>query len=421
METQDTTTYVRNLTQRARTASQVLRTLGSGVRTRALEHMAEKISTSGDILHTENEKDLAAGKKNGLADAMLDRLELTEKRIAGMAQGLREIAALPDPVGEIAGTWRRPNGLEIGRMRVPIGVIGIIYESRPNVTADAAGLCFKAANATILRGGKEAIHSNLAIARILQDALKDQGVTPDAIQMVETIDRSAVGELLKRKESVDLIIPRGGKSLIERVTDESLIPVIKHYEGICHVYVDKDADLDMAVDIAINAKVQRPGVCNAMETLLVHQDAAPEFLPRVIQALKNENVVLHGCPKAREYDPSLKESTDESYATEYLTLELDIRVVDDFQQAVDHIARYGSAHTDAIITERFATARRFLEEVDSSSVMVNTSTRFSDGYEYGLGAEIGISTDKIHARGPMGVLDLTTTKYFVLGNGQVRK
>jgi glutamate-5-semialdehyde dehydrogenase len=338
-----------------------------------------------------------------------------------MTKGLEEIAQLRDPVGEIVKQWRRPGGFEVGQMRIPLGVIGIIYESRPNVTADAAGLCFKAGNATILRGGSEAIHSNIAIADIIREALKASNITPEAIQLISDTDRANVGALLKLNDLVDVIIPRGGKTLIKRVVEESTIPVIKHYEGICHVFIHKEADLKMAVDIAYNAKVQRPGVCNAMETLLVDASIASSFLPSIGDKLKKAGVRIHGCPKTKKYIDIDKIAAEDDYLTEYLSLICNIKVVDDIDEAIKHIRQYGSKHTDAIVTNSYKTSRKFLREVDSSSVMINASTRLADGSVYGLGAEIGISTDKLHAFGPMGVEELTAKKFIVFGEGHLRE
>ncbi|MBI5782685.1 MAG: glutamate-5-semialdehyde dehydrogenase, partial [Gammaproteobacteria bacterium] len=360
-------------------------------------------------------------KTQGLDSAMLDRLELNGSRIKAMAEGLRQIAALADPVGEITDLNYRPSGIQVGRMRVPLGVIGIIYESRPNVTADAAGLCLKSGNASILRGGSEAIHSNRAIAACIQTGLRQAGLPEDAVQVVETTDRAAVGELIRMKECVDVIVPRGGKSLIERISAEATIPVIKHLHGVCHVYIDDKADLDKAVKVAFNAKTQRYGTCNTMETLLVARAVAGRVLPVLGGMYQDKGVELRGCDATRKILSGIKAATEEDWHTEYLAPILSIRVVDNVDEAMDHIARYGSAHTDSIVTEDITRARRFLREVDSSSVMVNASTRFADGFEYGLGAEIGISTDKLHARGPVGLEGLTSVKFIVLGDGHVRK
>ena len=387
----------------------------------ALLAMADAIDAAAETLKAENAKDLDAGRKNGLDAAMLDRLTLDDARIAGMAEGLRQIASLPDPVGAISDLNYRPSGIQVGRMRVPLGVIGIIYESRPNVTADAAGLCLKSGNASILRGGSEAIHSNMAVARCIREGLAAAGLPAEAVQVVETTDRAAVGALLRMKGCVDVIVPRGGKGLIERVSNESLIPVIKHLDGVCHVYVDDEADLDKAVRVAVNAKTQRYGTCNTMETLLVHAAVADQVLPRLKQHYDEKGVELRGCERTRKVLPGINAATEADWFAEYLAPILAIRVVDDLDAAMEHINTYGSHHTDSIVTENLARARRFLREVDSSSVMVNASTRFADGFEYGLGAEIGISTDKLHARGPVGLEGLTTLKYVVLGDGHIRQ
>jgi glutamate-5-semialdehyde dehydrogenase len=351
---------------------------------------------------------------------MLDRLLLTDARIRQMADGIEEVIALPDPVGEVLKMWRRPNGLWVGRMRIPLGVIGIIYESRPNVTADAAALCVKSGNAVVLRGGSEAIRSNTAIARILREALSASGLPADAVSIIEQTDRAAIDALLAAEEFVDLIIPRGGEGLIRSVAEKSRIPVIKHYKGVCHIYVDEDADLGQALPVCINAKVQRPGVCNAMETLLVHEKAAPEFLPAVAAELAKSGVELRGCPKTVRLVPQAKPASEEDWGTEYLDLILAVKVVSSLEEAMEHIRRHGSLHTEAILTRDHARAMRFVREVDSSLVLVNASTRFNDGFQLGLGAEIGISTTKVHAFGPMGLEELTTTKFIAFGDGQVR-
>ena len=412
--------YIRRKAEAAKGASRKLAFASTKLKDDALLRMAEKVEEGAEGLRKENLKDLEEGRRRGLSSAMLDRLELTEERIKAMAKGLREVAALPDPVGMVERMVRRPNGLLIGKMRVPLGVIGIIYESRPNVTVDAASLCIKSGNSAVLRGGSEAINSNIALATMFREAVEEVGLPGDAVQVVETTDRRAVTEMLKCEGLIDLIIPRGGKGLIRMVVEESLIPVIKHYEGICHVYVHEDADLDMAETIAFNAKVQRPGVCNAMETLLVHEKVAGDFLPRIGEKLREAGVEIRGCTRTREVLPWAGEATEEDWRTEYLDLILSVRVVDGLGQAIEHINTYGSAHTDAIVTRSYEAAGRFVREVDSSSVMVNASTRLSDGGEYGLGAEIGISTDKLHARGPMGLEELTTYKWVVYGNGQIR-
>jgi glutamate-5-semialdehyde dehydrogenase len=413
--------YMQTLGQQARDASRALSRAGTHVKNDALLFIASAIRSQADELKKQNSLDLEAGKEKGLDAALLDRLELTDARIESMAEGLEQIAALPDPVGEVSNMNYRPSGIQLGQMRVPLGVIGIIYESRPNVTADAAGLCLKSGNATILRGGSEAIHSNKAVAACIHQGLKQAGLPTSAVQVVETTDRAAVGELITMTDYVDVIVPRGGKSLIERISKDARVPVIKHLDGICHVYIDAAANLDMAEDIAFNAKCHRYGVCNAMETLLVDQAVAEAILPRLAKRYATESVELRGCEKTRAVLTDIKAATDEDWDTEYLAPILSIRVVDDIDQAMDHIHQHSSGHTETIVTDDYARSRRFLAEVDSSSVMVNASTRFADGFEYGLGAEIGISTDKIHARGPVGLNGLTSQKWIVLGNGQIRQ
>ena len=387
----------------------------------ALLKMAEALKKRSKELIRENAKDIAFAKKKGLSKAMIDRLTLNEKRINEMAQGLIEVAALPDPVGEVLKMWRRPNGMTVGKMRVPIGVIGIIYESRPNVTADATSLCMKAGNAVILRGGSEAIHSNKAIVKILRDVARAEGIHEGAITFLDIPDREAVMEMLKLEGIVDLIIPRGGEGLIRAVTENSRIPVLKHYKGVCHVFVDRDADLQMAEDICFNAKVQRPGTCNAMETMLVDKTIAKSFLPAMIKRFQNARVTIKGCPETKKIVSAIDTAGEEDYYTEYLDLTLNVRVVKDIDAAMEHIAKYSSSHSDAIVTKDYSKGMRFLREVDSSAVLINASTRLNDGYQFGLGAEIGISTDKIHARGPMGLEELTCTKFIVLGDGQLRE
>ncbi len=416
----DIKVYMNDVGQRARAAARDIGRAETGTKNAALNAIADRIDAKAGVLKQANGKDLEAGRANGLDEALLDRLELTDARIAAMSEGLRQIAALPDPVGEIADLAYRPSGIQVGRMRVPLGVIGIIYESRPNVTADAAGLCLKAGNAAILRGGSEAIHSNQAIAGCIRDGLTEVGLPADVVQVIETTDRAAVGELLKMKDSVDVIIPRGGKGLIERISNESEIPVIKHLDGICHVYIDDDADFRKAVSVAFNAKTQRYGTCNTMETLLVADAVAAEVLPDLCTHFEKEEVEMRGCERTRALVDGVNPASDEDWDTEYLAPILAIRVVDGLDDAIEHINTHSSQHTDAIITENYSHARRFLREVDSSSVMVNASTRFADGFEYGLGAEIGISTDKLHARGPVGLEGLTSQKFVVLGDGHVR-
>jgi len=411
--------YMQKLGQQARAAAIEISRADSATKNLALLEIADAIDAATDILKAENQKDLQSGKEKGLDAVMLDRLELNDARIAGMSEGLRQVAALQDPVGEISDMAYRPSGIQIGKMRVPLGVIGIIYESRPNVTADAAALCLKSGNATILRGGSEAIHSNKAVAKCIQQGLQTAGLPAQVVQVVETTDREAVGELITSNAYVDVIIPRGGKSLIERISNQATVPVIKHLDGICHVYIDAQADLQKASDVAINSKTHRYGVCNAMETLLVHSAVAQQCLPELAQRFADKGVELRGCEKTRSIIDCAV-ATDEDWDTDYLAAILSIKVVDDIDQAMAHINTHGSHHTDSIMTENYTQARRFLGEVDSSSVMVNTSTRFADGFEYGLGAEIGISTDKLHARGPVGLEGLTSLKYIVLGNGQIR-
>jgi glutamate-5-semialdehyde dehydrogenase len=412
---------MRQLARDAKAAARTMATLSSGVKNELLKRMAAALEGQAKELIVANEADLIAARGQGLAPAMIDRLVLDEKRIEAMASGLREVAELPDPVGEITGMWRRPNGIQVGRMRIPLGVIGIIYESRPNVTADAAGLCLKSGNAVILRGGSESIHSNTAIGRILKKELEGMGLPPASLQVVATTEREAVDELLKLEEEIDLIIPRGGEGLIRFVSEHSRIPVIKHYKGVCHTFVDASADFEMAERICVNAKVQRPGVCNAMETLLIHKDIAETFVPRIAEVLRNNGVELRGCPVTREFAPQVAAATEEDWGAEFLDLILAVKVVDDLDEAIAHIQRYGSLHTEVIVTRDYANSQRFVREVNSGVVMVNASSRFSDGNQLGLGAEIGISTTKLHSFGPMGLEDLTTRKFVVLGEGQIRQ
>lgn len=407
--------------QQARAASRLLAQASTTVKNAALDAMAAALETTEPALLEANQQDLDAGRAAGLDAALLDRLQLTPARVSAMAQGLREISALPDPVGEITDLKFRPSGIQVGKMRVPLGVIAIIYESRPNVTADAAGLCLKAGNAAILRGGSEALHSNQAIARCLDTGLQQAGLPGTCVQVVETVDRAAVGELIRLRDYVDVIVPRGGKGLIARINADAQVPVIKHLEGICHVYIDDRADVDKAIAIAVNAKTHRYGVCNAMETLLVAAAIAERVLPRLASIYQEAGVELRGCERTRDIVPTIQAATPLDWDTEYLAPVLAMRVVDDMDQAMAHIDRHGSGHTDAIVTEDYSRAWRFMREVDSSSVMVNASTRFADGFEYGLGAEIGISTDKLHVRGPVGLEGLTTQKYVVLGAGHVRR
>ncbi len=421
MSEQDLGQYMQQLGMQARAASVLLAEAEPAQKNDALLAIAEALLTNRDAIKSANQQDLNQGREDGLDDAMLDRLALTDERIDGMVEGLHQVAALPDPVGEITEMDYRPSGIQVGKMRVPLGVIGIIYASRPNVTIDAAALCLKSGNSTILRGGKEALHSNQAITDCIQRGLAQAGLPEQAVQVIATIDRAAVGLLLTMSDYVDVIIPRGGKGLIERVSREATIPVIKHLDGICHVYIDDQADLDKAYEIALNSKTHRYGVCNAMETLLVNKAVAADILPQLDDAYRALGVELRGCEASRQIDNQLKPATDEDWDTEYLAPLLSIRLVDDMQQAIEHINTHGSHHTDSIVSENYTRARQFLRSVDSSSVMINASTRFADGFEYGLGAEIGISTDKIHARGPVGLKGLTSQKYIVFGDGHIRK
>jgi len=412
--------YMGGVGRNAREAARLVARADSNAKNGALEAIAAAIEANKPALLEANGKDMAAGKASGLDAALLDRLELTDARIAGMAEGLRQIAALVDPVGNITDMNYLPSGIQVGKMRVPLGVVGIIYESRPNVTADAAGLCLKSGNAAILRGGKEAIHSNQAIAQCIHAGLESAGLPAAAVQVIETTDRAAVGEMIAMPEFVDVIIPRGGKGLIERISEDARVPVIKHLDGICHVYIDDEADLEKAMQIAFNAKTHRYGVCNAMETLLVAEGIAEQVLPELAKMYREVGVELRGCATTCKVIPDCIAALPEDWDTEYLAPILSIRIVKDIDEAMDHIRAHSSAHTETIVTENFTLARRFLREVDSSSVMVNASTRFADGFEYGLGAEIGISTDKFHARGPVGLEGLTSQKYVVLGDGHIR-
>ena len=416
----DIQSYMHSIGRAARTAARAMAKAETGAKNAALMTMAHAVERDIARLLDANRKDIEGARGKGLDPAMLDRLTLTPKSVAEMAEGLRQIAQLPDPVGEISGMSYRPSGIQVGRMRVPLGVIGIIYEARPNVTADAAGLCLKSGNAAILRGGSEAIHSNQAVGACVHEGLKAAGLPETAVQVIETTDRAAVGELITMKDYVDIIVPRGGKGLIERISSESRIPVLKHLDGVCHVYIDDKADLDKAIRIADNAKTQRYGTCNTMETLLVHKSIAARVLPPLAKIYLDKGVELRGDDAARAIVTQMKPATEEDWYTEYLAPILSVRIVDGVDHAIDHITVYGSQHTDAIVTEDITRARRFLREVDSASVMVNASTRFADGFEFGLGAEIGISTDKLHARGPVGLEGLTSLKFIVLGDGHVR-
>jgi glutamate-5-semialdehyde dehydrogenase len=397
-----------------------LRRVGRAQKDATLELLAGKLLDAHADIIKENKKDLTEARKAGLSGAMLDRLTLNDKVIGEMADGLREVAALPDPVGEVSGMWKRPNGLLVGRVRIPLGVIGFIYESRPNVTVDAAALCLKSGNTVILKGGSEAIHSNLILSDLLEQALVETGLPPKAIQVIPTTDREAVEILIGLVDTIDPIIPRGGEGLIRFVTEHSRVPVLKHYKGVCHVYVDANADLQMAREICFNAKVQRPGVCNAMETLLIHKAIARDFLPDMVKRFRNANVEIRGCPRTLELSPGIKPAVETDWPAEFLDLILSVKIVSSMDEALDHIEKYGSNHTEAIITNDYDRSQRFLAEVDASVVLINASTRFNDGNQLGLGAEIGINTSKLHAFGPMGLEELTTTKFIVYGQGQVR-
>ncbi|HZN25793.1 MAG TPA: glutamate-5-semialdehyde dehydrogenase [Burkholderiales bacterium] len=417
----DVQTYMHGIGRAARAASRLVAKADSETKNRALTATAQALERAAEALLAANAQDLKAAQAKKLDDAVIDRLELTPKSIAAMADGLQQIAQLPDPIGELIDLRYRPSGIQVGRMRVPLGVIGIIYESRPNVTADAAGLCLKSGNAAILRGGSEAAHSNQAIAACVREGLRAAALPETAVQVIETTDRAAVGELITMPEYVDVIVPRGGKSLIERLQRESRIPMIRHLDGVCHVYIDDKADLDKAVRVADNAKTQRLGTCNTMETLLVARGVARDVLPRLAQIYVEKGIELRGDEEARAIVPNMEAATERDWYTEYLGPILSVRVVAGLDEAIEHITLYGSQHTDSIVTEDLSRARRFLREVDSSSVMVNASTRFADGYEFGLGAEIGISTDKLHARGPVGLEGLTSLKWVVIGDGHIRQ
>ncbi|MDF1691239.1 MAG: glutamate-5-semialdehyde dehydrogenase [Zhongshania sp.] len=412
--------YMNQLGRQARAAARLVAAADTGVKNRALLAIAAAVDARRDEIIAANAKDLAAGEVSGLDAALLDRLALNAAGIAGIIEGLTQVAALADPVGAITDLNYRPSGIQVGKMRVPLGVIGIIYESRPNVTVEAASLCLKSGNAAILRGGSEAIHSNQALAACIREGLLAAGLPEHAVQVLETTDRAAVGELITMPEFVDVVVPRGGKGLIERIARDATVTVIKHLDGICHVYIDDAADAEKALAIAVNAKTHRYGTCNTMETLLIAESRAEELLPSIADALTAKGVELRGCPRTRQILMGAVEASDEDWGTEYLAAILSIKVVADVNEAMDHIAQYSSAHTESIVTENYTTGRRFLREVDSSSVMINASTRFADGFEYGLGAEIGISTDKIHARGPVGLEGLTSQKYVVLGDGHIR-
>lgn len=411
---------IEDMAKEAKAASRQLRRVGRAQKDSTLELLAGKlIDRQADIIK-ENEKDLDLARKAGLSAAMIDRLTMDYNVIRGMADGLREVAALPDPVGEVSGMWKRPNGLLVGRVRIPLGVIGFIYESRPNVTVDAAALCLKSGNTVILKGGSEAIHSNLILSDLLEQALVETGLPPKAIQIIPTTDREAVKILIGLDDYIDTIIPRGGEGLIRFVTGHSRVPVLKHYKGVCHVYVDEYADLQMAREICFNAKVQRPGVCNAMETMLIHKGIASDFLPDMVKRFRDANVEIRGCPRTLELSPGIKPAVETDWPAEFLDLILAVKIVSNMDEALDHIEQYGSNHTEAIITNDYNRSQRFLAEVDASVVLINASTRFNDGNQLGLGAEIGINTSKLHAFGPMGLEELTTTKFIVYGQGQVR-
>jgi glutamate-5-semialdehyde dehydrogenase len=413
--------YVSEKAIKAKAASKKLANLSTEIKNSALFKMAAGLEDQTDRLIAENKKDLISAEQKGLSKAMIDRLSLNHDRIKSMADGLREVAALPDPVGEVIRMWRRPNGMQVGRMRVPIGLIGIIYESRPNVTADSAALCLKSGNGVVLRGGSEAVHSNSAIAAVLSEAGSEAGIPDGSITFIENPDRGCVMEMLKLNQFIDLIIPRGGEGLIRMVSENSTIPVIKHDKGVCHVYVDCKANPGMASEICFNAKVQRPGTCNAMETMLVHKDLSSSFLPAMLDRFKKAGVEIRGCVKTKAIVSDIAAASDKDWDTEYNDLILNVKVVDSMDDAMDHIAVHGSQHSEAIVTDEYANALRFQREVDASAVFVNASTRLNDGFEFGLGAEIGISTTRIHARGPMGLEELTSTKFIVFGNGQIRR
>jgi len=409
------------IARKAREASRIIARTATDRKNEALLKMAESLVANSARLREENAHDISSARKKGLSDAIIDRLTITDRTIRDMAEGLQEVAHLPDPVGEITGMWRRPNNLLVGRMRIPLGVVGIIYESRPNVTADAAGLCLKSGNAVVLRGGSEAIHSNRFIAALLQEEAEKCDIPPEVISIIPITDREAVYELLKLEDLIDVIIPRGGVELIRTVVKNSSIPVIKHYKGTCHIFIDENADVKMSEKVVLNAKCQRPGVCNALETLLVHQKIAPVILSALIPSLQENGVEVRGCPRTLEFFPELKSASEDDWFAEYLDLILAVKVVDAIEEAIHHIETYGSLHTESIITQSYENAQKFVKEINSSTVLVNASTRFSDGNQLGLGAEIGISTTKLHAFGPMGLKELTTTKFIVYGEGQIRE
>ncbi len=412
---------VLNKAKEAKESSRFIAKASTDLKNKIIVRMADYLKQNKDELIKANRIDVENAQKKGISKALIDRLTLTEKRIDEMIKGLQEVVALPDPVGEITKMWLRPNGMQVGKMRVPIGVIGVIYEARPNVTVDVTGLCLKAGNSVVLRGGSEAINSNIALVKILKEALKDEGMHEGVVTYIDIPQREAVLEMIKLEGIIDLIIPRGGEGLIRTVTENSRIPVLKHYKGVCHVFVDRDADLAMAEEICFNAKVQRPATCNAMETMLVDENIAKKFLPNMLKKFEDAGVELKGCLKTKKIYPKVKDVKEEDFYQEYLDLVLNVKVVKNIDEAIEHITKYGSAHSDSIVTKDYNKAMKFLKEVDSSAVFVNASTRLNDGYQFGLGAEIGISTDKIHARGPMGLEELTCTKFIVFGNGQIRQ
>ena len=415
------TEQVSQLVSEARSASFILAKQNSTIKNQILLKIAEVIEQETSFLKDENAKDLRKAKSSGLPASKIDRLTLSDKVLSEMVQSLKEVAALPDPVGEIVKIWKRPNGLQVGRMRIPLGVIGFIYESRPNVTTEAASLCLKSGNAIVLRGGSEAINSNLAIAGLISNVIKDFGLPPAIVTLIPITDRKAVEVMLAAEEYIDVIIPRGGEELIRKVVEQSKIPVIKHYKGVCHIFVDESADFDMAREVSLNAKVQRPSVCNSMETLLIHKNIASEFVPMIVKAMEEAGVEIRGCTEVKKMVPHVREAAEDDWPAEFLDLILAVKIVNNLDEAIVHIEKHGSLHTESIITQNFENSQRFINEVNSSSVMVNASTRFADGFEYGLGAEIGISTDKLHARGPVGPEGLTTLKYIVLGEGHIRQ
>ncbi|NIP31335.1 MAG: glutamate-5-semialdehyde dehydrogenase [Candidatus Dadabacteria bacterium] len=411
---------IADIASNSKKASTILATSSTSDKNAALNKMAEKLVQNEEFLLSENQIDVTEAKSKGTSSALIDRLKLSPERIKSIAEGLTEVSKLNDPVGEVIKMWKRPNGLMVGKKRIPLGVIGIIYESRPNVTADAAGLCLKSGNSVILRGGSETINSNLAIAKLLRESLEECNLPADAIQVIPVTDRELILDMLKLEDDIDLIIPRGGEGLIRFVSENSRIPVLKHYKGVCHVYVDKYADIKMATNICINAKVQRPGVCNAMETMLVNKDIAKKFLPVIEKEMSDSGVELKGCENTLKYLPNIQKAQEGDWREEYLDLILNIKIVDDLDDAIDHIHKYGSMHTESIVTENYENSQKFIESVNSSAVLVNASTRFNDGFQLGLGAEIGISTSKLHAFGPMGLEELTSSKFIIYGNGQIR-